>query len=240
MAALFDGIRVDHLVGLYRTYGRPRIGEPFFNPDQPDAQRAQGQAILTVVLETGLEIIAEDLGTIPDFVRESLASLQLPGCKVLRWERDWHAEGAPFLDPGAYPPASAAMSGTHDTEALADWWDAAPVDEREAFLKLPFVREAANADSPWTDRLRDAILRLLCHSSSRCVFFPLQDIFGWRDRVNTPATVGPHNWTWSLPWPVDDMAARPEAVERAAALGRFVREAGRRAEEIDLPGESRW
>jgi hypothetical protein len=36
------------------------------------------------------------------------------------------------------------------------------------------------------------------------------------------------------------MAARPEAVERAAALGRFVREAGRRAEEIDLPGESRW
>ena len=32
---------------------------------------------------------------------------------------------------------------------------------------------------------------------------PMQDLFGWRDRINTPATVGPHNWTWRLPWPID-------------------------------------
>jgi 4-alpha-glucanotransferase len=32
MAALFDGLRIDHLVGLYRTYGIPREGAPFFSP----------------------------------------------------------------------------------------------------------------------------------------------------------------------------------------------------------------
>jgi 4-alpha-glucanotransferase len=43
-------------------------------------------------------------------------------------------------------------------------------------------------------------------------------VFGWRDRVNVPATQGDHNWTWRLPWPVDTLADQPEARERASAL----------------------
>ena len=76
----------------------------------------------------GAEIIAEDLGTVPDFVRASLARLGVPGFRVFRWERHWHAEGQPFRDPADYPPLSVAASGTHDTEPLAVWWDAAPPD----------------------------------------------------------------------------------------------------------------
>src|SRR5262249_23743034 len=38
-ADLFDGYRVDHVVGFYRTYGRPRDGgAPFFTPDDEPAQ----------------------------------------------------------------------------------------------------------------------------------------------------------------------------------------------------------
>jgi 4-alpha-glucanotransferase len=47
---------------------------------------------------------------------------------------------------------------------------------------------------------------------------PVQDVFGWSDRVNTPATVTDENWSWKLPWAVDRLAAEPEAVERAAFL----------------------
>jgi 4-alpha-glucanotransferase len=53
------------------------------------------------------------------------------------------------------------------------------------------------------------------------VFLPVQDVFGWRDRINTPATVNDHNWTWRLPWPVDELPAVPAAAERAAFCRRL-------------------
>jgi 4-alpha-glucanotransferase len=217
MAELFDGYRVDHLVGLFRTFGRPLVGEPFFNPATEPEQAAQGEAILRILLEAGGGIIAEDLGVVPDFVRESLAKLDVPGCKVLRWERDWNVDGHPFRDPARYPAQSAAMTGTHDTEPLAEWWTRAPGDERQAAVDLPAMREAGCTDpaAPWSDRLRDAWLTAAYNSGSAELFLPMQDVFGWADRINIPATVGGHNWTWRLPWRVDRLLAEPSAQQRA-------------------------
>ena len=82
-ADLYDGYRVDHLVGFYRTFFRPLDGgEPAFVPDTEEAQRALGERVLSVFREPGTEIIAEDLGVIPDFVRASLARLNVPGYRV--------------------------------------------------------------------------------------------------------------------------------------------------------------
>src|SRR6185295_8251519 len=116
-ADLFDGYRVDHLVGFFRTYLRPLDGStPAFTPSLEPEQVALGERVLAVMRAPGAEIIAEDLGVVPDFVRASLARLDVPGYKVFRWERQWHTPGEPFKDPVAYPPASVATSGTHDTE----------------------------------------------------------------------------------------------------------------------------
>src|SRR5688572_675359 len=132
-ADLFDGYRVDHLVGFYRTYFRPHVGtEAEFVPDDEPAQRQQGERVLSVFREPGAELIAEDLGVIPDFVRESLASLDVPGYRVFRWERRWDEDGQPFRDPAEYPAASVATSGTHDTEPMAVWWGTATREERTA------------------------------------------------------------------------------------------------------------
>ena len=119
MASLFDALRIDHVVGLYRSYGRPPGGKPYFIPADQPSQLAQGEAVIAALKQSGIELFAEDLGVVPDWVRESLTKLGVPGCRVLRWERDWHAPGSPFLDPGDYPPLSVAMSGTHDTEPVA-------------------------------------------------------------------------------------------------------------------------
>ena len=222
MAALFDGYRVDHLVGLYRTYGRPRDGEPSFNPATEDEQVRQGEAVLAILLSTGVDIIAEDLGVVPDFVRASLARLGIPGCKVLRWERAWHEPGQPFVDPVLYPAVSAAMTGTHDTSTLAAWWQEADQDERQALLNLPSLHASGlDVGQPFTARLRDQLLRLLYGSRSRELLVPVQDVFGWQERINVPGTVGEHNWTWRLPWPVDALSSVPEAIERAGFCRRL-------------------
>ena len=218
MAALFQGVRIDHLVGFYRTYGRPPHGDPFFTPGDEPTQQRQGEVILRIFLESGADVLAEDLGTVPDFVRASLASVGVPGSKVLRWERAWHSDDQPFLDADAYPGNSVAMTGTHDTEPLALWWDHAASDERTAFMRLPIFEAQGMADptQPWSDQLRDLVITFAFATKSRLVLMPIQDLFGWRDRINTPATVGDWNWTWQLPWQADALVDTLPAMERAA------------------------
>jgi 4-alpha-glucanotransferase len=216
MAALFDGFRVDHLVGFYRTYGRPSVGKPFFTPSDEASQIRQGERILEVVRESGADLLAEDLGTVPDYVRASMARSGVPGSKVLRWERMWNEPGQPFIEPAMFPAVSVALTGTHDTEPLATWWESARLDERRAFTQLPSI--GTDPDHPWTDGLRDRILAAAYGAGSDDLFLPIQDVFGWRDRINVPGTVSPTNWTWRLPWPVDHLMDVDDAVERAQRM----------------------
>lgn len=218
-ADLYDGFRVDHLVGFYRTYFRERDRRGAFVPPDEPSQIAQGERILRVIGGFDTQIVAEDLGSIPDFVRESLTRLHVPGYKVLRWERHWKVDGKPFRDPVSFPAVSLATSGTHDTETLAGWWDEADADERQRVSQWPALRDAAiTAETPFDDRVRDALLRTLFTSGSNLVVVPVQDIFGWRDRINTPAVVDDVNWRWRMPWPVEDLSKEPEPRHRAVFL----------------------
>jgi 4-alpha-glucanotransferase len=231
-ADLFDGYRVDHVVGFYRSYYRvPATGESGFVPEDEGAQLALGEQVLSVFREPGTEIIAEDLGTVPDFVRASLARLEVPGYRVFRWERQWSVEGQPFIDPLDYSPRSVATSGTHDTEPMVLWWETAPRDEREAVLAIPSVAgrmlEADRIDAleatPLSETLRGVLTEVLFASGSDLLILPIQDVFGWRDRINQPATVGTSNWTWRLPWPSDRLGLQPEAIAVADRLGAWQR-----------------
>jgi 4-alpha-glucanotransferase len=224
-AQLFDGFRLDHLIGLYRMYVRPldKSVTPVFVPADEPTQTRLGETLVAVYRATDAEVIVEDLGIIPDFVRESLRKLQLPGFKVLRWERRWEKPGQPFVDPATYDERSVATTGTHDTETLASWWESLEPAEQEQLLKLPSIqRHLADDATP-----RDAILGALLESPSRLTIFPLQDLFGWRDRINTPASVSEENWTWILPWTVDRLHEVDEARARAEALARWTRAARR-------------
>jgi 4-alpha-glucanotransferase len=234
-AHLFDGYRLDHLVGFFRMYTRPLGGgEGVFTPAQQDEQQALGERIMRVFQESGAEIIAEDLGVVPDFVRESLARLSIPGYRVFRWERRWHHPGQPFKDPVDYPAVSVATSGTHDTEPLVVWWEGAPAEERRAIVEIPSVRErlgtrdAGTIDSTeLSPALRDALLETLYASGSDLVVLPIQDVFGWRDRINQPATIGAHNWTWKLPWNTDRLLDERESADAAERLRGWAIKYGR-------------
>jgi 4-alpha-glucanotransferase len=216
---LYDGFRIDHLIGFYRTFVRRTDGSNGFVPLDEPAQRHQGEQLLSVFGEGGASLIGEDLGTVPDFLRVSLAERGIPGMKVMRWERNWHADGHPFHDVMGYRDVSVATSGTHDTETMAEWWDSASLHERQGVLSLPVMRDAGlSPAAPFSDRTRDALLDVLFASGSRLLILPIQDVFGWRDRINTPALVSHQNWTWRLPGPVEDLMTDSSAAERAGFL----------------------
>jgi 4-alpha-glucanotransferase len=217
MADLYDGFRVDHLVGFYRTYVRPLDkSAPYFSPGAEDEQRALGETIMRIMMDAGAHVSVEDLGTVPDFVRESVTHLALPGYRVFRWE---------LKDPSTYPAISVAMTGTHDTEPLALWWETLAEEKRALIAQMPSINVPPVA--VFDDEVRDAILKAMYDCPSAMVLIPIQDVFGWRDRINQPATVGAWNWTYVLPWPIDLITAQPEAAAAARRIGHLCAAAGR-------------
>jgi 4-alpha-glucanotransferase len=229
-ADLYDGCRIDHIVGFYRTYARPREGgDAHFTPAEVPEQLALGEDVLRIFLAAGMRVLVEDLGIIPDFVRASLDRHGVPGYRVLRWEREWEEEGQPYLDPASYPAASVATSGTHDVEPLADWWDALSVDERRHVCRIPALQGLPESliQSEYGARVRDALLQALFSSGSDFVVLPVQDVFGWRGQINRPGVASEENWTYRLPWPSDRLSTQPEAMARAQALRRWSEATGR-------------
>ncbi len=203
-AGQFDALRIDHVVGFYRMYVLPNDGPPQFVPAGEADQLTLGETLLSVVLEAGAGagVLGEDLGVVPEFARASLARLGIPGYRVLRWE----ADGGVFRDPGTFPEQSIATTGTHDTSTLAAWWceelDAAG---RAALAAQPAFAGLGSGEASWNAAVNEALLDGVYAARSDVVLIPIQDAYGGRERVNTPATVGRANWDYRLPWTIADL-----------------------------------
>ena len=131
-------------------------------------------------------------------------------------------------------------AGRSGSEPMVVWWEAASPAERDAVLAIPFfcqrltqadLSEAQAAAEPGRI-LREAMLELLFASGSDILLLPIQDVFGWRDRINQPATVNDGNWTWRLPWPSDRLVTEPDAMAMASQLREWSRVHGRLAGDV--------
>ena len=223
-------------MGFYRTYQRSkehlrgpdgRLRPGFFDPADEPSQRAHGEAVLRAMIEAsrahGADLIAEDLGVIPDFVRPSLASLDVPGYKVLIWEQ---RDGA-FRDPAGYPARSVACFSTHDTAPVSAWWRALPPWEREAACRLPGMQSRGALGSDFTPAAHACLLDTILRANSELVLLLAQEVLGDDARINTPSTVGPHNWTWRLPRDVSELLDDPATAASVARVREAIARAGR-------------
>jgi 4-alpha-glucanotransferase len=219
MSELYGAYRVDHVVGLYRTYFFPNDGTPpSFVPADELGQTRNGEHVLGIFAARA-RVIAEDLGTVPDFVRASLLRMEIPGYRVLRWERTWETGGDRFRDPAAWPALSVATTGTHDTDTTADWFDSVDAEERARFLGLPSLAPLRErAVTRFDEEVRDAVLDLIYGAGSDLVLLPFQDLFGTRERINVPGTVNEVNWTWRMPRSLGGLAADAGSRDRLRAL----------------------
>ncbi len=203
----YDLIRLDHVVGFFRIWVMPKGASPYFEPAHETEQFGRGRFLLRVILsELGECIpIAEDLGCVPDFVRQVLSDLHIAGHKVLRWEK----EGTHYHAPKDYPFLSMATTGTHDTSSLSKWWNALSEEEQASFLDLLNHTEGLTTPSRYSPRLHEAIFDLMMASGAGLVIFPIHDILSESAQINAPGTVGPENWCYRMPLPLSELNESP-------------------------------
>ena len=147
-AEMFDRFRIDHLVGFFRQWVTKDGTDGVFVPAAEAAQKERGETVLRAIIAAAGKgtVIAEDLGVIPPFVRETMTRLGLPGYKVLPWERD--SKFIPY-DPKTFPVLSVATWSTHDTAPITSWWDAFEPWERELCGSLSIVGALGSPPMPW-------------------------------------------------------------------------------------------
>jgi 4-alpha-glucanotransferase len=216
---LYDVIRLDHLVGFFRTWVFPKEGSPYFEPGGEEAQKERGRRFLEIFLESAGDamLVAEDLGVIPPFVNERLYKLHIPGIKIMRWQK----VGTPtarYLHPKIYPWLSLATTGTHDTTPSALWWNDLAISEREAFL---FMLDKKNPLSPeilFSGKLHQLIISRLVSASSMMAILPFQDILGLTDEINQPGTISEKNWCYRIPENIDSLCEHPLWKDKLAFL----------------------
>lgn len=224
-AAIYTLIRLDHLVGFFRTWIIPRDGrKPQFDIEDANKQKERGTNFLKMVIEESGDslAIAEDLGVIPPFVRTVLKDLSIQGYKIIRWERD---DDGVYRNPDLYPRISLATTSTHDSDTLKEWWQNAPSKEITAHWEM--VSGEKDAAPPYSDHVQEMVIKRVLWSNSATALFPIQDIIGTMDRVNTPGTVGPKNWVYRFNVNVEDIDKHPGIVKWLNFYKQAVKDSGR-------------
>lgn len=148
-------LRIDHVLGLKRLFLVPH-----------GAVAAEGAYLacpfddlvghlMLESLRAETIVVGEDLGTVPEGLREELSAAHILSYRVLRFER----EGEGFLAPERYPRLAAACVATHDLPPLAGWWEGADLAEA-AELGLLADEKAAAARAAEKSALMQAVAGL--------------------------------------------------------------------------------
>lgn len=199
---LFDIVRIDHF-RAFDTYWKI----PSSCPTAIEGEWVLGpsHAFFDTVQKKlpNIQIIAEDLGDLRPEVLELRDDYQLPGMQVIQFHFDPLTDNQPVEEVENL----VLYTGTHDNQTLWAWYLELPFEKRR--LTWNYLCEHGYHE-PTIDR---KWIHYCLDSKANTVIFPVQDLLclGDEGRINTPGTVGNHNWRWRLNH-FDDLAKILESI----------------------------
>jgi 4-alpha-glucanotransferase len=242
------GVRIDHIIGLFRLWWIPRGA----SPTEGTYVRYDHEAMIGIVAleahRAGAVVVGEDLGTVEPWVRDYLLLRGLLGTSILWFELDRDGTGGPLpaerwreyclssVTTHDLPPTAGYLAGDHvrlrDSLGLLT----RPVDEELAADRTELAAWMAELrrvglledgdDDP--ERVVVALYRYLGRTPSRLLGVALTDAVGDRRTQNQPGTTDEYpNRRVPLTGP-DGRAVLLEDVftdRRAATLAEAVRAA---------------
>ena len=245
------GVRVDHVLGLFRLWWVPKG----MSPRDGTYVRYDHEALVGILAleahRAGGLVVGEDLGVVEPWVRDYLADRGILGTSILWFERDYSAGGgadgggARPLTPERWrelclatvtthdlPPTAGYLAGEHIrirhelgllTRSFEEEWAAAAA-ELESWLAL-LAELGLLPPTPGEREIVEALHRFLARTPCRLLGVMLPDAIGDRRAINQPGTDREYpNWRVPLAWGDGRPALLEDltASERARSLGRTV------------------
>jgi 4-alpha-glucanotransferase len=217
------GLRIDHVMGLFRLWWVPAGRAPakgayvrYPSADLLDIVALESHRLRAVV-------VGEDLGTVERGVREQMSEQNLLSYRLLYFEHE---------RPSRWPSKSMAAVATHDLPTIAGLWGDVDTDDRREHTdeaEESLARQRSDLLAALTDRCDvdprlsadDAIVasyRALAQAPSTLLSATLDDAVGAQRRPNIPGSVGRENWQIPLPVRVEDLPRHPLAARLANTL----------------------
>jgi 4-alpha-glucanotransferase len=206
------GVRVDHIIGLFRLWWIPE-GRP---PSEGAYVRYDHEAMIGVLaleaMRAGAVVVGEDLGVVEPSARDYLASRGVLGTSILWFERDgegkpltaerWREHCLASVTTHDLPPTAGYLAGEHVRlrdelgllERSLEEETASDDAERESWLAEIRSRDLLSGDAD-TERTVLALHRYLALTPARLLNAALTDAVGDRRTQNQPGTTDEYpNW----------------------------------------------
>jgi 4-alpha-glucanotransferase len=236
------GVRVDHVIGLFRLWWIPE-GRP---PSEGTYVRYDHEAMIGVLaleaLRAGAVVVGEDLGVVEPSARDYLRSRGILGTSILWFERDeqgdplaaerWRELCLASVTTHDLPPSAGFLAGDHVRlrdrlgllERTVEEELAADDEERESWL-AEVRRRGLLPEGADTEATVEALHRYLTLTPARLLCVALTDAVGDRRTQNQPGTTDEYpNWRVPLsgadgtPLQLEEVFASERAARLAAAV----------------------
>jgi len=205
------GIRIDHVMGLFRLFWIPEGGGP---ADGAYVRYPWADLLDILALESvraGAFVVGEDLGTVEPEVRAELAARN-----VLSYRLVWFEEGP----PSRYPAQAMAAVTTHDLPTVAGVWRRTDQGEGVDELRSRLKGLVGLDDDAGVGEVVAAAHSRLAEAASTLVVATLEDALEVEQRPNRPGTLDPANWSTPLPLTLEEIEVDPRVAAVAEALDR--------------------
>jgi 4-alpha-glucanotransferase len=229
------GLRIDHVMGLFRLFWIPEGAEPA----QGTYVRYTADDLLGILalesMAAGALVVGEDLGTVEPGVRERLAAEGVLSYRLAWFE---HGPGGGRRRAAHYPRLALAATTTHDLPTVAGFFSGSDLEhlcdigvarpggdeqadqeaQRESLCRLLEEEGLLEPGERGVEALVAALYGFLARTPAMLVAATLEDALEAHDRPNVPGTIDQRpNWSLPLPVLVDDLADDPR-VRRLAGI----------------------
>jgi 4-alpha-glucanotransferase len=204
------GIRLDHVMGLFRLFWIPTGTGPAGGA----YVRYPASDLLALLAHESRRakafVIGEDLGLVEPAVRSRLSGRGALSYRLLWFE-------GPL--PDEWPKNSVAAVGTHDLPTLAGTWKLTEPDQRQHRLRQRLWDMTHAPDGTPPIEVASTIYEAMAASRSRIVLASLEDALSVEERPNVPGTTTEFpNWRLALPQSLEAIEASGDVARIAGVL----------------------
>jgi 4-alpha-glucanotransferase len=241
----YGALRLDHVMSLFRLWWVPTGSSPTEGAYVHYPLHSLLTALTLESSRSDCMVVGEDLGVVPDEVRNAMPEFGLYHYKVLLFEK----QDGRFRRPDELVRRALATATTHDMPTLRGFWEGRDIELRRHLQLYPSVEIANDVErererdrtallaalrdeglapdgpgsstEPFTLELAHAVHLYLARAKTALVALQIEDLLGMGDPVNVPGTHNEYpNWQRKLSADLEDMVNRADFDRYFAAISR--------------------